>query len=83
MQVDSRPERPTKLPATFCHAAPQRVLLRYVRHSSVIDRFVPVSLRSILRAEFELGLELDSAEVRGVLMHEGQDWGYAVVDIRS
>ena len=33
--------------------------------------------------EFELGLELDSAEVRGVLMHDGQDWGYAVVDIRS
>ena len=33
--------------------------------------------------EFELGLEVDSAEVRGVLMHEGQDWGHAVVDIRN
>ena len=33
--------------------------------------------------EFELGLELDSAEVRGVLMYDGQDWGYAVVDVRT
>ncbi|KAJ3557489.1 hypothetical protein NM688_g1454 [Phlebia brevispora] len=32
---------------------------------------------------FELGLELDSAEVRGLLVHEGQDWGYVVVDIRT
>jgi len=24
--------------------------------------------------EFELGLELDSAEVRGILIYEGQDW---------
>ncbi|KAH8101329.1 actin-like ATPase domain-containing protein [Cristinia sonorae] len=33
--------------------------------------------------EFELGLELDSAEVRGVLMHEGQDWGRVVFDFRT
>ncbi|KAI0738739.1 hypothetical protein BC629DRAFT_1566138, partial [Irpex lacteus] len=33
--------------------------------------------------EFELGLELDSAEVRGVLIHEGQDWGRVVFDFRS
>ncbi|KAJ3486412.1 hypothetical protein NLI96_g4257 [Meripilus lineatus] len=33
--------------------------------------------------EFELGLELDSAEVRGILIHEGQDWGRVVFDFRS
>ena len=32
--------------------------------------------------EFELGLELDSAEVRGVLIHEGQDWGHISFDYR-
>jgi hypothetical protein len=30
--------------------------------------------------EFELGLELDSAEVRGILMYEGQEWGRVVFD---
>ncbi|EJT97177.1 actin-like ATPase domain-containing protein [Dacryopinax primogenitus] len=30
--------------------------------------------------EFELGLELDSAEVRGVLMWEGREWGSTVFD---
>ncbi len=33
--------------------------------------------------EFELGLELDSAEVRGILIHAGQDWGHVVFDFRS
>jgi len=33
--------------------------------------------------EFELGLELDSAEVRGVLVYGGQDWGRVVFDFRS
>lgn len=33
--------------------------------------------------EFELGLELDSAEVRGILVHEGQDWGRVVFDFRT
>lgn len=35
------------------------------------------------RSEFELGLELDSAEVRGVLIYQGQDWGRVVFDYRS
>lgn len=26
-------------------------------------------------AEFELGLELDSAEVRGILLFNNQEWG--------
>ncbi|THH06853.1 hypothetical protein EW145_g3802 [Phellinidium pouzarii] len=30
--------------------------------------------------EFELGLELDSAEVRGILVYEGQEWGRVVFD---
>ncbi|KAI0052499.1 actin-like ATPase domain-containing protein [Auriscalpium vulgare] len=30
--------------------------------------------------DFELGLELDSAEVRGVLLYEGQEWGRVVFD---
>ncbi|KIP01522.1 hypothetical protein PHLGIDRAFT_96918 [Phlebiopsis gigantea 11061_1 CR5-6] len=33
--------------------------------------------------EFELGLELDSAEVRGVLVYEGEDWGQVVFDFRA
>ncbi|KAH9922307.1 actin-like ATPase domain-containing protein [Epithele typhae] len=33
--------------------------------------------------EFELGLELDSAEVRGVLIYHGQDWGRVVFDYRT
>ena len=36
-----------------------------------------------LTAEFELGLELDSAEVRGVLIYQGQDWGRVVLDYRT
>lgn len=30
--------------------------------------------------EFELGLEIDSAEVRGVLFYEGQEWSRVVFD---
>jgi len=30
--------------------------------------------------EFELGLELDSAEVRGILLHQGQEWGRVIFD---
>jgi len=33
--------------------------------------------------EFELGLELDSAEVRGVLLYEGAVWGSVVFDFLS
>lgn len=30
--------------------------------------------------EFELGLEMDSAEVRGVLLYEGREWSRVVFD---
>ncbi|KAI0308701.1 hypothetical protein OF83DRAFT_1123866 [Amylostereum chailletii] len=33
--------------------------------------------------DFELGLELDSAEVRGILLYEGQEWGRVVFDFLS
>ena len=32
--------------------------------------------------EFEIGFELDSAEVRGILIYEGQDWGKVVLEFR-
>jgi hypothetical protein len=40
-------------------------------------------LRSHSEPEFELGLELDSAEVRGILLYEGQEWGRVVFDFRN
>ncbi|KDQ16894.1 hypothetical protein BOTBODRAFT_106352 [Botryobasidium botryosum FD-172 SS1] len=33
--------------------------------------------------EFELGLELDSAEVRGVLLYNGEEWGQVVFEFLS
>jgi len=33
--------------------------------------------------EFELGLELDSCEVRGILIYEGQEWGRVVFEFLS
>lgn len=32
-----------------------------------------------LHIDFELGLELDSAEVRGVLLHNNEEWGRFVI----
>ena len=46
--------------------------------------FLPGVARVLtVRVEFELGLELDSAEVRGVLVHEGQDWGQISFEYRT
>ena len=39
--------------------------------SQVFDCF----LTKELVLEFELGLELDSAEVRGILLYNNQEWG--------
>lgn len=30
--------------------------------------------------DFELGLELDSAEVRGILLYNGEEWGRVTFD---
>ena len=43
----------------------------------------PRSKSETVGTEFELGLELDSAEVRGILIYGGQDWGRVVFDFRS
>lgn len=34
-------------------------------------------------ADFELGLELDGAEVRGILLFEGREWGRVIFDMLS
>ena len=34
-------------------------------------------------ADFELGLELDGVEVRGILLFEGREWGRVVFDMLS
>jgi hypothetical protein len=37
---------------------------------------LPLRIRSdAFHLEFELGLELDSAEVRGILLYNNQEWG--------
>jgi hypothetical protein len=33
--------------------------------------------------DFELGLELDGAEVRGILVFDGREWGRVVFDMLS
>jgi len=30
--------------------------------------------------DFEIGLEVDSAEVRGILLYQGQEWGRVTFD---
>lgn len=35
----------------------------------------PDGIDQMFGAEFELGLELDSAEVRGILLFNNQEWG--------
>ena len=52
-------------------------------HTSAFCSLTDFARSCACMAEFELGLELDSAEVRGVLIHAGQDWGRVVFDFRS
>jgi hypothetical protein len=33
--------------------------------------------------DFELGLELDGVEVRGILLFDGREWGRVVFDMLS
>ncbi len=42
-----------------------------------------MKLKLKLLTEFELGLELDSCEVRGILIYEGQEWGRVVFEFLS
>jgi hypothetical protein len=47
---------------------------------AIFDRQTLKARAILVFVEFELGLELDSAEVRGILLHEGQEWGRVVFD---
>ena len=92
MRLDRRPERPPELPAER-RAAGERLLHGYARLFSSFPHH-PRAFSSLSAsvccemwlnysgAEFELGLELDSAEVRGILIQDGQDWGHVVFDFR-
>jgi hypothetical protein len=78
--MDRRPRIVTQFPGELEHAAPERILHRFVavvgfQHGQTTDAGCVI--------EFELGLELDSAEVRGILIYEGQDWGRVVFDFRA
>lgn len=51
---------------------------------SILVSFSALHYELLLRqraTEFELGLELDSAEVRGILIFNGQEWGRFVFHI--
>ena len=81
VQVDCRLERLAEFPTAREHAPAQRLLHWYARRRC--SPFLCCILTSLHLSEFELGLELDSAEVRGVLIFEGQDWGHVVFDFRA
>jgi hypothetical protein len=51
--------------------------------TSGVGSLTNLAVSCVCIPEFELGMELDSAEVRGVLIHAGQDWGRVVFDFRS
>jgi hypothetical protein len=53
------------------------VLYRYVSHPA--HSILP-NVSHYCHPEFELGLELDSTEVRGVLLYNGDEWGHVVFD---
>jgi hypothetical protein len=42
-----------------------------------------VQMTDCSSADFEIGLELDGAEVRGILLYEGQELGRVVFDMLS
>jgi len=54
------------------------LLHRYVSFFTLVfpNNLPPLTI--ICGAEFELGLELDSAEVRGILLFNSQEWGRSV-----
>jgi hypothetical protein len=62
---------------TKCEYAPAKWVLYWCVLLCPVARY---SESYAFRTEFELGLELDSAEVRGILLYEGQEWGRVVFD---
>lgn len=80
VQLDRRPRIVTQFPGELEHAPPEWILHRCV----LCCFFLCGQIAEMgLVTEFELGLELDSAEVRGILIYEGQDWGHVVFDFRT
>ena len=71
--------------------APPLLPLNYTRlgpylghtHTLNLDSDSTIGRTHANAPEFELGLELDSAEVRGVLIYQGQDWGRVVFNYRT
>ena len=66
------------IPRERKHALARRLLHGYVERSSFTGSHDRPGL-----ADFELGLELDGAEVRGILLYEGREWGRVVFDMLS
>lgn len=60
------------------HALSRRLLYGYVELMPF-----PGPHDRLVRADFELGLELDGAEVRGILQYDGREWGRVVFDLLS
>lgn len=52
----------------------------YTGMSESFARDAPMVCGAKTESDFELGLELDSAEVRGILLYEGTEWGRVVFD---
>lgn len=66
------------IPRERKHAHTGRLLYGYVERMSF-----PGPHDRLDSADFELGLELDGAEVRGILLYEGREWGRVVFDMLS
>lgn len=73
--MDCGSELVAHVPAERKHGIATRVLYRCVG-GDVEGR----DQADVILTEFELGLEMDSAEVRGVLFYEGQEWSRVVFD---
>jgi hypothetical protein len=54
-----------------------------VRRKHVSSVIHMMGQRGSASADFELGLELDGAEVRGILLFEGREWGRVIFDMLS
>ena len=65
------------IPRKRQHAHSERILYGYVE---IYSQWMSYELCC---ADFELGLELDGAEVRGILLYEEREWGRVVFDMLS
>ena len=63
-------------------ACPRRTDFTQVRQKAMCHT-AKVKRTLIWFVDFELGLELDGAEVRGILLYEEREWGRVVFDMLS